>query len=92
MPLRKLALRAGLELLLGVQRELDHALEELVVGRAGEVAQHQLFDVEPHEIAQLQRAIARREDEIAVAAVDDMRLRSASKRLRQSSPAARSNV
>src|SRR5256885_12986316 len=60
-----------LQLLLGVQRKLDHALEQLLCGNAGEVAEHELLDVEPHEVAQLKRAIARREDEVAMAAVDD---------------------
>ena len=60
----------SLQFLLCVQRQLDHALEELICRQAGEILEDELFDVEAHEVAELQGAVAGGEHEIAVAAVD----------------------
>src|SRR5215469_6167221 len=60
----------GFQFLLDIERKLNHALRHLFGWQAGKVLEHQLLDVEPHEIAQLERASTRSEDKIAVAAVD----------------------
>jgi len=36
-----------------VQGQLDHALEQLVGRQSGEILEHELFDIQAHEVAQL---------------------------------------
>ena len=61
----------GFELFFRIERQLDHALEQLIGGQSREILEHELFDVQSHQVAQLQCAIARREHEIPMTAVDD---------------------
>jgi len=42
----------------------------LIRGQSGKVLEHDLLDLEPHEVAQLQAAIANREQEVPMPAVD----------------------
>ena len=65
-----LCLAARFQLLLRIKRQLDHALEQLLRGNAGEVLQHQLLHVEPYQIAELQRAIFCCEYEVTMSVVD----------------------
>jgi len=41
------------ELFFRVEGKLDHALEELIGRQSREILEHELFDVQAHEIAQL---------------------------------------
>jgi hypothetical protein len=41
----------GFELLFCIQRQLDHALEQLIGWQSREVLEHELFDVESHQVA-----------------------------------------
>jgi len=43
------------QVLLGVERELDEPIEELLGRRAREVLAYHLLGVQPHEVAELQR-------------------------------------
>src|ERR1700682_1012079 len=61
---------ARFQLFFCIQRQLDHALEQLIGGQSREVLEHQLLDVESHQVAQLQRAIACREHKVAMPTVD----------------------
>src|SRR5437879_4222818 len=61
----------GSQMLLRSQRQLDHPLQELIGRQADEIVQDQLLGVEAHQVAQLQRLVARGIDEIAVGVVDD---------------------
>ena len=45
------AVTRQLEMFLGAQRQLHHALQQLLGGKADKVAQHQLLGVEAHEVA-----------------------------------------
>src|ERR1700740_1881005 len=47
------------QLLFRIQRQFDHALEQLLRGNTREVLQYQLLHIEAYEITQLQRAISR---------------------------------
>lgn len=58
-------------MLFGAQPQLDHPLEQLFRRHAGEIAQDQLFCVEPDQVAQLERFAARGEYEIPVPVVHD---------------------
>ncbi len=63
-------LSARLQLLFCIQRQLNHPFEQLIGGQSCEILEHELFDVEPHEVTELQGAIAGGEHKVAVAAVD----------------------
>ena len=56
----------GLQFLFDIQGELNHALGHLFDRQTREVLEHQLLDIEPHQITQLQRATARGENKIAM--------------------------
>jgi len=62
-------------------------LHQLLGWQSPKVLEHQLLDVKPHKIPQLQGAAARGEDKIAMPVIHDNQLR-----LGHSSPAARSTV
>src|SRR5438874_4528889 len=62
---------ARFQLLLRIERQLDHALEQLLRGDAGEVFQHELLHIEPYQIAELQRAIFCCKYEVTMSVVDD---------------------
>ncbi len=47
------------ELLFRIQRQLDHSLEQLICRRSRKIFQHQFFNIQPHQVTRLQRAIAR---------------------------------
>jgi hypothetical protein len=49
-----------------IQRELGHAVGHLFGRKTGKVFQHQFFDVEPHQITQLQSAAACGKDKITM--------------------------
>jgi hypothetical protein len=63
-----------LEFLLRVQRQLIHALEQLIGGETRKVLEHQLFHVQAHQVAQLQGAVACSELNFAATGVAGMRL------------------
>lgn len=60
-----------LEILFGVEAELDEAFEEFVGGYTKEVAQDEFLGIEPANVAQLERFVARGVNEVAMTAVDD---------------------
>lgn len=39
------------QLLFRIERQLDHALEQLISRQTRKVLQHQFFDIQPHEVA-----------------------------------------
>ena len=45
------------QVLLGIQRQLQQALEELILGNADEVLEHQLLGEQPADVAQLQHLL-----------------------------------
>src|SRR5580704_10785247 len=59
------------ELLFRIQRQLDHSLEQLIRRCSGKILQHQLFDIQSHQVTQLQCTIARRKHKVAMTTVDD---------------------
>src|ERR1700720_4462634 len=59
------------QILLGVQRQLQQALEKLILRNADEVLEHQLLGEQPADVTQLQHLVSRCVDEIAVTVVDD---------------------
>src|SRR5205807_10553193 len=59
------------QMLFGAQRQLYHALQQLVSGQSDEIVDDEFLGVEAHQIAQLERLAARSVDEIPVAVVDD---------------------
>src|SRR5215471_197833 len=61
----------GLQLFFGIERQLDHALEQLLRRNAGEVPEHELLHVEAHEITQLQCATLAREHKVTMPTVND---------------------
>src|SRR5882762_7193700 len=61
----------GLQFLFDIERELNHALHQLFGWQSRKVPEHQLLDIEPHEIPQLERAAARGEDKIAMPVIHD---------------------
>src|SRR5437667_12326236 len=61
----------GLQFLFDIQRELNHAVRHLFGCQTRKVLQHQLLDIKPHEITQLERATARGEDKIAMPVIHD---------------------
>src|SRR5262249_2169728 len=52
------------KMFLRAQGELHHAFEQVLRGQSGEIVQHQLLGIEPHEVAKLQRFGAGRIDEV----------------------------
>src|SRR5882724_6310407 len=61
----------GLQFLFDIQRELNHALRHLFGRLTSKVLKHQLLDIEPHKVTQLERATARGEDKIAMPTIHD---------------------
>src|SRR5215472_7680897 len=59
------------QFLFDIERELNHPLSYFGRPTFQQVSKHQLLNVQPHEIAQLERPTARSEDKVAVAAVHD---------------------
>ncbi len=47
------------EVLLGIDREFDHAFEEMIRGKPGEVVVDQLLDIQAADVPQFERAAAR---------------------------------
>jgi len=60
----------GFQLFFRVERQLDHALKELIGRQSCKILEHEFLHVQPHEVAQLQRPVPCRKDEIPVSAVD----------------------
>src|SRR5712691_13285688 len=56
----------GLQFLFDIQRELNHALHHMFDRQTRKVLEHQLLDIEPHKITQLESATARGENKIAM--------------------------
>src|SRR5258708_4921449 len=61
----------GLQFLFDIQRELNHALHHLFDRQTRKVLEHQLLDIEPHKVTQLERATARGENKITMPAIHD---------------------
>ena len=59
------------QILLGIQRQFQQALEKLILRNAHEVLEHQFLGEQPADVPQLERLVARGVDEIPVAVVDD---------------------
>ena len=59
----------GSKLVLRIERQLNHALEKMIPGKAAKISQHELLDIESYEIAQFERLGTRGEHEIAMAVV-----------------------
>src|SRR5205809_5930097 len=59
------------QILLSVQRQLQQALEKLILWNAHKILQYELFRKQPANVTELQHLVARRVDEIPVAVVDD---------------------
>src|SRR5437016_6613160 len=59
------------QMLLGAQRQFDHAFKQVVCRKAGEIMQDQLLRIQPNEVAKLQRLAARGVDKIPVSVIDD---------------------
>ena len=59
------------QILLGVQRQLQQALEKLILWNAHKVFEYQLLRKQPANVSELQHLVARRIDEIPVAVIDD---------------------
>jgi hypothetical protein len=59
------------KLVLRIKRQFDHSLEKLIPWNAAKISQHELFDIEPYEIAQFERLGPRGEHEITMAVVHD---------------------
>jgi len=58
------------QILLGVQRQLQQAFQQLIRRNADEVLEHELLGEQPADVTELQHPAARRVDEIAMAVVD----------------------
>jgi hypothetical protein len=57
------------QLFFRVERQLDHALKELIGRQSCKILEYEFLHVQPHEVAQLQRPVPCK-DEIPVSAVD----------------------
>ena len=59
------------EVFFGIERKLNHALEEVVGGKPGEVVVNQLLNIQAADVAKFERAAARGIHEITVGIVYD---------------------
>jgi hypothetical protein len=64
-------LSGWLQFLLDIERELNHAFHQLFSWQSSEIFEHQFLDIEAHQISQLEGAVARGEDKIAMPVIDN---------------------
>src|SRR5665213_3341301 len=59
------------QMLLGIQRQFQQALQQLIRRNSDEILEHELLGEQATDVAELERLAARSVDEIAMTIVDD---------------------